>query len=482
MFDCPFCRWIPQYRGLIPNFVTLRCSRACLLVLDSALALKNAAGREQFKLTHLIVGSMMLARMLPRALTLFKTAFSVASARFFSIALFALSARHFSQHENGVFIYAITLPQLLIQLGTIGWLNVIRREIARRSEMPANLFKGFVLRSIQIPLLPVLAIGVGLVLFSFLKSDDQSLFLCAAAITVVYAVVAILREYLIALGTPAFSIVASETIPFGFASICIWFFPPAHATGAALLFLLGLLVSCGLQIPVAMRALKPYIKQGRPEYRTRSWIRAGGFSLLGFGGRTVLDRLDTIVLATLAPAVQFAHYNSAQRATVLLMVAPMVLLPVFSPHVSKAFLLNDIPLLRREMLLQTAIVATCVLPLASILILYPDAVMGFLFGEKYTTSNQILGLIVFSQVMFALSLPWSNLTLMSDKESTYGYAHILVLLLVFPIALGMVQAWGAYAIALASLVANTVLFSVFFGLGMYDLMVDEGDAYKGACL
>lgn len=416
--------------------------------------------------------------MMPRVLSLIKTSFSVAFARGSSIAIFALTARLFSPHDNGLFIYAVTLPQLLIQLGTIGWLNLIRREIARRSELPADLFKGFVLRSLQVPAVPVLCLGIGLVCYALTKDGDKLLYLCVAAITVVYAAVVILREYLIALGVPAFSIAASEAAPFAVAGLLIWLLKPEHAAGASMLFLFGLLVSCALQVPVVVRELRPYLKSGSPKYETREWIRAGGLSLLGFSGRAILDRMDTIILATFGAAVQFAHYNSTQRVTVLLLVAPMVLLPVFSPHVSKAFSLGDKALLRREMLLQTVLISVCVLPLASLLVLYPDNVMGFFFGEQYSTSNQILGLIVFSQVLFAFSLPWSNLMLMSDREEVYAYAHIAVLLFVFPIALGLVSNWGAYAIALASLIANATLLSVFFGLGMYGLMWNDRETPK----
>ncbi|MFJ3058446.1 lipopolysaccharide biosynthesis protein [Herbaspirillum sp. NPDC087042] len=379
----------------------------------------------------------------------------------------------FSQHDNGQFIYAITLPQLLIQLGTLGWLNLIRREVARRSEMPPGFFNGFVRRSIQVPMIPVLLLGVGLALYAVLGGAERNLYLCVAAITVVYAVVVILREYLIALGMPAFSIAASEALPFVFAGVSIWLVRPGQVDVAAFFFLLGLLASCAVQLPVVVHVLKPHLQASDVQFETAAWMRAGGMSLLGVGGRTILDRLDTLVLATLGPVVQFAQYNSAQRATVLLLVAPMVLLPVFSPHVSRAFALGDKALLRREMLLQMLLVAASVLPLAWLLVMFPAQVMGLLFGEQYVGSSPILGLIVLSQLLFAFSLPWSNLMLMTDREGVYAGAHLAVLAVVLPIAIGLVGNWGAYAIALAALIANVLLCAVFFGVGVYGLLRDE---------
>lgn len=420
----------------------------------------------------------MLGQLLQRVCVLLRTSLGVLLARFSTIALFALTARQFSQHDEGQFIYAITLPQLLIQPGTLGWLNLIRREVARRTQMPPSVFKGFVMRSIQVPMIAILLLGAGLVLYAVLGGQQRNLYLCIAAITVVYAVVVILREYLIALGMPALSIAASEALPFFFASASIWLVRPGRVEVAAFCFLLGLLASCAVQLPVVIRALKPYMQPSLAQFETPAWMRAGGMSLLGFGGRTILDRLDTLVLATLGPVVQFAQYNSAQRASVLLLVAPTVLLPVFSPHVSRAWALGDRALLRREMLLQMLLVASSVLPLAWLLMAFPGEVMGWLFGEQYVSSSPILGVIVFSQVLFAFSLPWSNLLLMSNREGVYAGVHLAVLAAALPIAIGLVGSWGSYVIALVAVIANVLLCSVFFGVGVYGLLRDESGAVR----
>lgn len=118
----------------------------------------------------------MLGQLLQRVCVLLRTSLGVLLARFSTIALFALTARLFSQHDEGQFIYAITLPQLLIQLGTLGWLNLIRREVARRTEMPPSVVKGFVERSIQVPMIAVLLLSAGLVLYAAFGMGGLCLF------------------------------------------------------------------------------------------------------------------------------------------------------------------------------------------------------------------------------------------------------------------------------------------------------------------
>lgn len=432
-------------------------------LIDAAVScVTHAVGQRRSALEHVAA----------RLLSLFRTAFSVLSGRFFSLALFVLSARQFTPAENASFIYAITLPQLLVQLGTLGWLNLIRKEISRRSELPPDLLKGFVIRSLQIPLATVFLTSCGVAMVPMFTGGGD-LYSFAAAVTMLYAINCLLREYLVALGAPAFGIFSAESVPFLFTSCALWLIQPAQVDTAILLFLLGLSLACALQIPTVIKALRPHWKPGRPSFHTRAWLRTGGHSLLGFGGRAMLDRLDTITLATLAPAVEFAYYNSAQRITGLLMLAPMVLIPVFSPHLSRAFSTSDTPTLRREMIAQTFAVCLGVLPLAALMLIAPASLMGHIYGEDYQSSGHLFSLLAFSQTLFALSVPWSNLTLMCDREKLYGCAHMVALLLVLPVTLALVEDWRAMAVAMAVLSANAFLLFVFFSVGLYDLMLRE---------
>jgi O-antigen/teichoic acid export membrane protein len=171
---------------------------------------------------------------------------------------------------------------------------------------------------------------------------------------------------------------------------------------------------------------------------------------------------------------ELAFYNSGLRISALILLVPVILLPVFSPHVSNAFANGDFIQLRRDMFMQTIIVAVCALPLAAAMFAYPKEIMVTLFGQGYEGSNRTLDLIVFSQVMFALSLPWSNMLLMCNDERIYGFSHLAALLLAFPIALSMVGETGGLAIAIAACVANSLLFAAFVFAGITRLIKLEG--------
>ena len=59
------------------------------------------------------------------------TGIAVLCARLLSFGLFVFAARTMSQEDNAGLIYVIGMSQLVVQLGTLGWLNLIRRMAAK---------------------------------------------------------------------------------------------------------------------------------------------------------------------------------------------------------------------------------------------------------------------------------------------------------------------------------------------------------------
>lgn len=182
--------------------------------------------------------------------------------------------------------------------------------------------------------------------------------------------------------------------------------------------------------------------------------------------RALLDRLDVVVLSVFALSAQLAVYNSGLRITNLLLLPSVVLLPVFSPHISKAAKDGNIATLSYDMLLQTFLVSISALPFAVALFVYPNEIIGFLFGEEYGNVSRIIGFLIMSQIMLALSTPWSNLALMKDNEALYGIAHLIALVIAMAVALFLTAKLGAIAVAVAMMVSNTFLLIVFMGSGL----------------
>lgn len=397
-------------------------------------------------------------------LLLFRTAMSIGLARASSILFFIVSARVYSVEDNASVILAITLPQLVVQIGTLGWLPVVRREISRIGETPSALVKGFVLYSTHMVSLSMGLIVIGVLVFA-IAGSQAAFFACVALLMLLYAAVFMCREYLLALNYPAFGIFAAEALPFILGSLGMWIVRPEPLELTLLLFAGGLLCSLVIQLPLISSRIRPCWR-AVSEMRRREWTISGLYSLLGFGGRAVMDRLDVIVLSSLTMAAELAVYNSAQRVSSLLLLPALVVLPVFSSRISRAFSAGEWGLVRRDIALQMAVVGVTTLPLAAVLLVFPAEINSFLFGERYAAADEVTWLIVLSQVMFAFSLPWGGLFLMTNRERLYGGGQLLAMLLALAVAFLLVAGIGGLAVAAASMVANLFVFAVFLGAGL----------------
>ncbi len=166
-------------------------------------------------------------------------------------------------------------------------------------------------------------------------------------------------------------------------------------------------------------------------------MRYGLFALVGTCARRLLDRIDVIVLSAFAMAAPLAMYNSGMRVASLLLLPPIVLLPVFSPHVSRSASSKDFPSLRRDMLLQdlaSCIWQSCLLRARSS---HFPVSHGIRFGESYGEVSGVMGFMVMSQIMFAFSLPWSNLYLMKNGETVYALANLMAAIFAFAVAFAL---------------------------------------------
>jgi len=184
----------------------------------------------------------------------------------------------------------------------------------------------------------------------------------------------------------------------------------------------------------------------------------------------LLDRLDVITLSVFAMTSQLAIYNSSLRVANLLLLPAVVLLPVFSPHLSVAAQKGDGAALRRDMQLQALLISVSALPLAGVLLMYPDTISGFVFGEDYSNVESVMAFMIMAQLIFAFSLPWSNLALMRGRMRLYGIANLSAFAVGAGCAIALLPLVGALAVAVGSMIANTLLALVFFGAELPELL------------
>lgn len=167
-------------------------------------------------------------------------------------------------------------------------------------------------------------------------------------------------------------------------------------TGVFYAFLASLAVSCVVLIVYAVKRLSFPIK-----FRTRLDTNPVARELLKFSlpllGMAMLGLVigsaDTVMLGGLKSSVEVGLYNAA-RPLVDVISAPLpalglIYLPVASGLYAQGLMLE----LRRNFSILTKWLVSATLPLFLILFLFPETVLGFLFGASYTSAATTLRIL-----------------------------------------------------------------------------------------
>jgi len=379
-----------------------------------------------------------------------------------------------SQEDNAGLIYVVGMSQLVVQLGTLGWLNLIRRMAAKLDLEHPDLAKGFVLRSLQIPCLLVISICIATAIAGLSGSLDPSLsktLLYTAIVAFPLLINSILREYLAGFNRPTISVLYSETLPFALTIAALLAFRNPSLKAACACLVVSFLVSIAIQLRIIGPHLWQVLKTGNAAFQTGAWSRIAVLTAVGFGGKLLMDRMDTLLLTPIAGLDQLAFFNSATRLTGLLLLVPVILIPVFSPRVSKAFHEHDVRQLRFEVFLQLAAIAVTVVPAAIALQFSPNSLIAAIFGEKYASAGDIMWLIIIAQTLFAFALPFSNLMAMTNGEMQYAAASVVGFAVNFVLGLILIPKFSIWGAAVATLVGTASLSLILVVAGFRTLQL-----------
>jgi O-antigen/teichoic acid export membrane protein len=409
------------------------------------------------------------------------TGIAVLCARLLSFGLFVFAARAMPQEDNAGLIYVVGMSQLVVQLGTLGWLNLIRRMAAKLDLEHPDLAKGFVLRSLQIPCLLVISICIVTTIVALSGSLEPALsktMLYTAIVAFPLLINSILREYLAGFNRPTISVLYSETLPFALTIAALLAIRKPSLEAACACMVASFIISIAIQLKIIGPHLWQMMQTGHAAFQTKAWSRIAALTVVGFGGKLLMDRMDTLLLTPIAGLDQLAYFNSATRLTGLLLLVPVILIPVFSPRVSKAFHEHDFRQLRFEVFLQIAAIAVTVVPAAIALQFSPNSLIAAIFGEKYASAGDIMWLIIIAQTLFAFALPFSNLLVMTNGEMPYAAASLFGFAVNFVLGLILIPLFSIWGAAVATLVSTASLSLILVIAGSRTLRLWPGIHYR----
>jgi O-antigen/teichoic acid export membrane protein len=398
-----------------------------------------------------------------RFLELAYTGGAVVLARVGSLLALIYAARIMEPKEYAGLVYAISLSQIIVQLGSFGWLNLIRKESSRFEFHSPALVKGFLHRSFQIPITSIsflIVCASALLYLKVVPSSISAAVTFALILSVPLLLAQILREYMAGYKNPIGSIALSETLPLWLMFVFFAIFKTQTMESAVLCVLFSQIMALIVQAYMMFPHLKSAYLNQEVLYKTKEWTRLASLTVVGYGGKLLMDRMDAIMIAPMVGMEQMAIFNSTSKVAAIVLLMSLVLIQFYSPRVAKAHKANDVTSLRKIISRQLIIVTVAMLPICMALFLYPIDVMIFIFGVRYQQGASILWLSVLSNFIFAYALPFSSFLLMADGERAYAIASIVGLLAYLVLCWLLIPLHGIYGASIALLIA-TVLMSLF---------------------
>jgi O-antigen/teichoic acid export membrane protein len=359
-------------------------------------------------------------------------------------------ARRLSVPQFGTFNFVLSLVSVLAVLVSAGWPSAITRFVAQYvEEREWGYLRGVVRRGYQVTLLSAAAAGLVLWALSLWTADGamRTGLRYGAAILVPASVLVYQRKAFTGLQRTAASIVPEEVVlPL---AVIAWalVLPAARIAGV-----LGgyLAVSAAVAIAAAAflwRRLPGEARGAAPRFRTRHWTAVALPMVVGSASQLVMNRIDVLMLGSLAGMAAAGLYTAASRVAMLNIFALAAINTVTTPLLAAAYFSCDRRRFFRICNASLAGAALGALPFFLLMVLAPGWLLG-LFGAQYRAAGPLLQVLALGQFVNAATGPVGFALLMAERErefarSLLGVAVLCVLghWLVIPRAGALGAAW-----------------------------------------
>jgi O-antigen/teichoic acid export membrane protein len=184
--------------------------------------------------------------------------------------------------------------------------------------------------------------------------------------------------------------------------------------------------------------------------------------LLGFIGGMVLGYTDTIVLTFFRSLTDVGLYQAALPTAMVLWAAATAICTVLFPMVSEMWAKRDKRVLAVSVSAVLRFAFILVLPFALIMFVWPEFVLGLLFGGAYVAGAGALQVLALSSIVYTL---WQICAIVLSGIGCPGLTTKIMLGAAAFNVIGnimLVQTFGIIGVAVATLVSFTLAFGAAF--------------------
>ncbi len=208
------------------------------------------------------------------------------------------------------------------------------------------------------------------------------------------------------------------------------------------------------------RAVPPQVYEAPPHYQVRLWLLSAAPLMAMTAMNIINDRLDMLMLGSLASTEAVGIYTTAMQFARLLVLVLSTSNTVLAPRFAALYRIGKIEELQRLVTRSTRIVFFMSLLFAGIMLLFGEFLLG-IFGREFTAGNTALQVMIFGQLVNAFT--GSTMVLLQMTSHARLSAIALVISTIFNIIanFALIPTYGvngaALATALTMILLNIVL-------------------------
>ena len=347
-----------------------------------------------------------------------------------AFGLHILLARLLGVTQYGIYIYALTWVNILVIASLLGLnISLVRFIAAYKTQEKWGLLRGIVHRSTQCVFVFSLLIGgiAGIVVW-FLRSrigqDQAATFGVALILLPVLALVRLREAGLRALKRVVLSSLPDRIIrPLLLAAILsgLYFYlrQPLQATQVMVINLIAVFTALVVGTLWLIKELPEQVRDARPVYAHREWLRASLPLLLVAGMVMVLNQTDIIMLGAIRGSDEAGIYSAASRISNLVVFGLMAINAILAPMVSELYHTGRMEEFQRIVTLAARAIFAFTLMFSIILVVFGKFALS-LFGAEFVVTYVPLLILLCGQMVNALAGSVGLIMTMTGHQNQAG--------------------------------------------------------------
>lgn len=237
-------------------------------------------------------------------------------------------------------------------------------------------------------------------------------------------------------------------------AIVLFFFH--DVTSAILVVFFSTLVGVIANLYFLFRAISRNIKPGPELYEVRAWLGFAAPNFLTTITNTVLDSIDTLLLAFFVPALAIGQYTAAIKITGFILMPLNSLNVMFTPTIAELHGKGEKQKLEMMFKVVTNWSITLCLPIFLIATLFSVPLLG-LPGKDYIGGWPMLVALAAGNLISALVGPVGYLLLMTGHQKYSFFNSLSVVILTVVVGLVLAPHYGAMGVAISTGLAVGVI-------------------------